>query len=89
MNISNLIQKENVLLCVTPAQLEEFALSVAEKAKAQGSDPEQLYTPTEFAKRHHVTASTLWRWCKAGVLKRTIIGGTVFYKDSNLKIEEG
>jgi len=27
----------------------------------------------------------LWRWCQAGILKKTVIGGKVYYKDSDLK----
>ncbi len=50
------------------------------------ADP--FYTPTEFAQRHKVDKSTLWGWVKMGVLKKTLIGGKPFYRDSDLRIDK-
>ena len=72
------------MLLVTPIDLKEFAVAVIEEFKAQIPQDEKLYTPTEFAARHGVRKETLWRWCKAGILKKTVVGGKVYYKDSNL-----
>lgn len=79
----------DTILMVTPEMLKEFALAIMEDAKQMQSEDDTLYTPREFAARHHVNVSTLWRWCKMGVLKRTLIGGSTFYKESDLKIMEG
>lgn len=90
-NIQGIISENNgsTLLMLTPAMLNEFAQSLiqqaAEKLKKQ---EEQIFTPKEFAARHHVDVSTLWRWVKNGTLKKTTIAGKVYYKDSNLKIKE-
>ena len=81
----------NMQLVVTAADLKEFALSLIEEVKCASEsnrEDETLYTPAEFASRHHVDKSTLWRWCKSGILTPTRVGGKVFYKDSNLQVIE-
>ena len=77
--------REAALLLVTPTDLKEFALTVIDEYKAQIPQDEKKYTPKEFAARHGVRPETLWRWCQAGILKKTVIGGKVYYKDSDLK----
>lgn len=77
------------LLVMTPAQLKEFALTVIDEAKKEQCQDEdnKLYNPQQFAAKHHVDVSTLYRWRKAGILKATQVGGKVWYKESNLKKE--
>ena len=85
MAIRELIQNDaKTLLLVSPTDLQEFALSVVNEYSKLTLE-EKKYTPKEFAKRHNVSEATLWRWCKAGILKRTIYGGKVYYRDSDLK----
>ena len=88
MNIANLLKEDNsgVLLLVSPLDLKEFALNVIDEYKQQLPQDEKKYTPREFAKRHGVRPETLWRWCNAGILRKTVIGGKVYYKDSDLKV---
>ena len=70
------------MLVVTPMDLREFAVSVVEEmGRVQ---EEQKYTATEFAARHGVNKSTLYRWCKAGILRPLVIGGKKYYRDSDL-----
>lgn len=86
MAIRELIQNDaRTLLLVSPTDLQEFALSVVNEYSKLTTLEEKKYTPKEFAKRHNVSEATLWRWCKAGILKRTIYGGKVYYRDSDLK----
>lgn len=87
MNIQNLIGESNVTISVTPADLKEFALLIADEVKKANAIDNRLYTPEMFAKLHGVDVSTLWRWRKAGTLKATQIGGRVFYKENDLKKE--
>ncbi len=75
----------NTLLMVTPADLKEFALSVANELSKNTTFEEKKFTPKEFAARYGVSVGTLWRWCNAGILKKTVVGGKVFYRDSDLK----
>ena len=75
------------LIVVSPADLKEFALEVVNEVLNAAPKQERLYTPTEFAEKMHVDRSTLWRWCKVGILKPTRMGGKVFYKESDLKME--
>ena len=78
-------------LVITAADLKEFALSVANEVMSAGinnKEDDTLYSPDEFAAKHHVNKSTLWRWCKAGILTKTIVGGKVYYRESNLKLVE-
>ena len=89
MGITQILNEEgNTLIVVSPAQLREYAMEVVsefteEMKKGAGEEPK--YTPTEFAKRHGVNKSTLYRWCKAGLLQKHSIGGKVYYRDSDLK----
>jgi hypothetical protein len=80
---------ESTLLLVTPDMLREFAQTLIAEASAQlRSEEEPTYTPAEFAARHRIDKSTLWRWCREGRLKKTVIGKKVFYKDSDLSKED-
>jgi hypothetical protein len=91
MNIQQLLcTNANVQVVVNVADLKEFALSLIDEAKnIEEVKPEPMFTPKEFAARHGVDKSTLWRWCKCGVLTPLHIGGKTFYRDSCLKIQEG
>ncbi len=84
MAIKNLIQDKTTMLVVSPADLKEFALAIVEEMKNTPMMDEHLYTPKEFAKRHDVDVSTLWRWRKIGILHPTKVGGKLWYKDSDL-----
>lgn len=91
MSIKEMLATDlNVQVVVNVADLKEFALSLIDEAKniKVGVD-EPKFTPKEFAERHGVDRSTLWRWCKAGVLTPIHIGGKTFYRDSDLKIIGG
>ena len=91
MNIKELLSTNaNVQVVVNVADLKEFAMELIEEAKnIEEVKPEPMFTPKEFAERHGVNKSTLWRWCKCGVLTPLHIGGKTFYRDSCLKIQEG
>ena len=71
---------------VNATDLKEFALALIDEAKLNNTrqPEERAYTPTEFANKHNVDKSTLWRWCKAGILTPTRVGGKVFYYESSL-----
>ena len=86
MNIKQLAESEpNSILMVTSGQLMEFAREVVAQAKENLSVPEEkVYNASEFAERHKVSKSTLWRWELAGILKKTVIGGKTYYRDSDL-----
>ncbi len=86
MSVKDLLSSDSqIQLVVNTADLREFALTLAEEFRIfKSMEPEQMYTPTEFAKRHNVSKGTLWRWCKIGVLKPVRIGGKVYYRDSDL-----
>jgi lipoate-protein ligase A len=80
----------NTILMLTPAMLQEFAATlISEASERLKKEEERTYTPAEFAERHRVDKSTLWRWNRDGLLKKTIIGGKVFYRDSDLTKKEG
>ena len=70
------------MLLVTPVMLKEFALSVVDEVNRVSEEPK--YTPAEFAKRKGVDKSTIYRWRKAGLLKPYYVGGSIFYRDSDL-----
>lgn len=83
MNIRNLMEQESAtLLIVSPRDLREFAISVVEEMSRVQEEPK--FTAAEFAQRHKVDKSTIYRWRKAGILKPIIIGGKRYYRDSDL-----
>ncbi len=70
---------------VTPQMLQEFSLQVAKLVQEQQHvKREELFTPSQFAQRHGVDRSTLWRWRKNGLLKATVVGTKIYYKDTDL-----
>ena len=66
MNIQELIASgQNVTISVTPADLKEFALTVAEEVKAllaKEDKPDKRLTAKDAAQQLGVTLSTLWRY---------------------------
>ena len=87
MTIKEIIESGgNVQVVVNATDLKEFALDLISEAKLHNArqPEEKAYTPTEFAQKHNVDKSTLWRWCKAGILTPTRVGGKVFYYEKNL-----
>ena len=85
INIKDLVEKGgSTVLMVTAADLAEFAQAVYDANQNRPEGEEKLYSPDEFALKNRVTKSTLWRWCKVGILKPTKIGGKVYYKQSDL-----
>ena len=87
MSIKEIVNQQTMLV-VSPADLKEFALTIIEEMKNRPTENEHLFTPKEFAERHGVDVSTLWRWKKMGILKPTKIGGKVWYKETDLKKDE-
>ena len=88
MNVQELINAGmNVSITISPADLEEFALSIIDKVKqAQEHEqqPESYMTPDEVARVFDVTKNTLWRWDKIGYLKPVRCGRRLHYKRSDV-----
>lgn len=92
MKIKDLLgANQSTLVIVSVADLKEFGASLIEEAQKVGSEQkdEKMFAPREFAKRHGVATTTLWRWCKSGLLTPVRVGGRVYYRDSDLRIVEG
>ena len=91
MKTTDLLHNGTTVVMLTAEQLKDFASEIIRQAKDELHQPTQgeLYTPKEFAARHRVDVSTLWRWVQNGTLKKTMVGGKVFYRDSDLQIKEG
>ena len=85
-NISKMMEGQTMIV-VSPTDLKEFALCIADEVMKAKVEDNRLYTATEFARLHGVDVSTLWRWRKAGILKATKIGGNLFYKERDLQKE--
>ena len=85
MNIGELMNNgQNALLVVSMSDLKEFAIEIIHETKQSKIVDDTLYTAQQFADRHHVDVSTLWRWKKQGILTPTRIGGRVFYRENDL-----
>ena len=90
MNIQELLSSgQNVTIAVTPADLKEFALVVAEEVKAAitpSEPPDVKLTSKETAAMLGVTTGTLWRWRKEGYLTPDgYIGQKPYYLKSKVK----
>lgn len=85
MNIQDLLDAGiNVNITVTPADLEEFAISIINKMKEEKPHHEKYLHPDEVARICDVTKNTLWRWDKTGYLKAERVGRRLFYKKSDV-----
>lgn len=90
MNVQDLINAgTNVSITITPADLEEFALSIIDKVK-QAQDHEQqpesfnFMSADEVAGVLNVTKNTLWRWSKTNYLKPVRCGRRLHYRRSEV-----
>ncbi|WP_300726298.1 helix-turn-helix domain-containing protein [uncultured Rikenella sp.] len=91
MKIEELINGgANITLAISPADLKEFAQSVADATRLQiereiaDGKTEMLYTIEYVAEKLSVNRSTLWRWDKNGYLKVIEIGGQRRYRKSDI-----
>ncbi|WP_294597386.1 helix-turn-helix domain-containing protein [uncultured Rikenella sp.] len=91
MKIEELISSgANITLAISPADLKEFAQSVADATRHQiereiaDGKTETLYTIEYVAEKLSVNRSTLWRWDKNGYLKVIEIGGQRRYRKSDI-----
>lgn len=90
MNIQQLLESgANVTVSVTPADLKEFALSLInaaqEMGKQQKKEEERYLTTRETAKKLNVSGNTLWRWKRSKYLVPVKVGGTPYYKMSDIE----
>lgn len=89
MSIQELIATgQNVTIAVTPADLKEFALAVAEEVKAAMSandTQDRRLTIQETARALGVSVNTLWRWRKDGYLQPAgFVGRKPYYLQSQI-----
>lgn len=67
---------EKTLLVVSMQDLKEFALCIlanAERPKEECAS-EKMLSSEEVCAALHIKDTTLWRWCKAGMLPFTKVG---------------
>ena len=89
MNIQELLSSgQNVTIAVTPTDLREFALTVAEEVKASWSAKDRQdkrLTAKEAAAQLGVTVNSLYRWNKNGYLSPAgHIGQKPYYLQSQI-----
>lgn len=89
MSIQELLSSgQNVTIAVTPADLKEFALTVAEEVKASFTIKERQdkrLTAKEAAAQLGVTVNSLYRWNKNGYLSPAgHIGQKPYYLQSQI-----
>ena len=78
----DILLNQDAIVMVSAGDLRELVEELLSRQNAPTEEP--LYTPDEFAQRKRISKATLWRWCRNGILQRTVIGGKVFFKESNL-----
>lgn len=89
MSIQELLSSgQNVTIAVTPADLKEFALTVAEEVKASWAAKDRQdkrLTIKEAAESLGVTVNSLYRWNKNGYLSPAgHIGQKPYYLQSQI-----
>lgn len=91
MNIDEMLKNgTNALFIVSGVDLREFALALIADATAKPAEAEEKFlTVNEVCKTLHVSASTLWRWSRAGYLVPNKVGRTPMYRQSDIDILRG
>ncbi len=82
----NFLKNHDAVVMITTSDLRDFVQELIAEQKEHEQEP--MYSPEEFAKRMKISMSTLWRWCRIGILKRTVIGGKVYFKDTDLTTQQ-
>ena len=89
MDIKSLFEAgANVTLSVTPADLREFALAIAQEIRDNTptvkEEPQQeaYLSNDEVAAKFGVCKNTLWRWNRDGYLKPLTGGKKLYYRRS-------
>lgn len=88
MNINDLLNSgANVAITITPTDLKEFALTLAEEltARHQEKTDDPILAPDEVAAKLGVSTNTLWRWQKSGYLVPVRIGRKPRYRLSDVE----
>lgn len=92
MDINSIFEAgANVTLSVTPADLREFALAIAQEIRDNTpvvkEEPQQeaYLSNDEVAAKLGVSLNTLWRWGRDGYLKPFKVGKRVFYRSSDVE----
>ena len=92
MNIKTLLNSgANVTLSVTPADLREFFLAIAQEIRDNAptvkEEPQQkaYLSNDEVAAKFGVCKKTLSRWNRDGYLKLFKIGGRIYYRRSDVE----
>ena len=55
------------------------------KPKAPDYDPDKLYTITELSEKFKVSRIAVWKWRKKKLLKHTIIGNSVRFREADIR----
>ena len=93
MNITQILESgANVSFTINALDLKEWMLELVEEQRNRSTQPakERLLSPKEASCKLHVDLSTLWRWDKAGYLKKVKLGNKAYYRMSDInKLMEG
>ena len=93
MNITDLLKTSNqVQLLINAIDLKEAFLQWSEESnqlQVKNQEEETYLTAREAAENIGVTLSTLWRWDKAGYLKKTKVGRKNLYRLSDIEDLKG
>lgn len=74
-------------ITITPTDLKEFAMYLAEEltARHQEKSDDQVLTPDEVAAMLGCSTNTLWRWARQGYLVPVKIGRKPRYRASDVE----
>ncbi len=87
MNISEVLQNDNVLIVARSGDLKEFFDQYKNNLPAEPKRPAEPKSPisqSEAAKILNRSRQTLVKWRKKGILKGFLIGGRVFFRHEDI-----
>lgn len=84
MSIKSIMSQPNITVAVAPADLQDFAQDIIERAfskisKMREQNSDQYLTTDETAAMLCVSKNTLWRWNKVGYLCPVKVGHKSLY----------
>jgi len=84
MDVKELLEKNpNINITINVRDLLTFGQNIAKTVLAKKD--EKIYTREEVIKLFGVSAATLWRWTKLGIIESKKIGRKVYYPESEIK----
>ena len=88
MKIEQLIEENPTInITINASDLLEFGNTIASNTAREiiESREDKLYTREEAIEIFNVSAATIWRWVKVGIIKSKRVGKRVYFPESEIR----